>query len=221
MRSNTAARILAVFLAIILWLFVTGDKITRTTPILKVWQALPLQVENLSPDYRVTEIPSSVDITLEGLPEFFEDLTLQDLEAYVDLSGKDPGSYLLPVQVRLPRGLNKVLLEPEQVRVTIETYHSAVFDLEVEIVGSPQEGWKLSEYEIVSEDVLIGAPESLFERIERVVLKVDLTDLISISTIEVPVEVYDGDGNKINGLLIDPAEVNVRLIFERIVEESS
>jgi len=32
LRSNKFALFIAVFLAIILWLFVTGDKITRSTP---------------------------------------------------------------------------------------------------------------------------------------------------------------------------------------------
>ena len=95
LRSNNFARLIAVFLALILWLFVTGDKITRTTPSRKVWQDIPLRVENVNQDFIVTDIPATIDITLEGLPESFEDLTMQEIDAFVDLSGKEPGNHLI------------------------------------------------------------------------------------------------------------------------------
>lgn len=218
LRSNNFARLIAVFLALILWLFVTGDKITRTTPSLKVWQDIPLRFENLSQDYIVTDIPATIDITLEGLPESFEDLTMQEIDAFVDLSGKEPGNHLVRVQVSPPRGLTLILVEPEQIRATIEAYSSADFEVQVDLIGEPATGWSLVTYTIVPETVLIGAPESIFVNIDKILLLIDITGMRLMESVELSPVAYNEDGERINGLVIDPNLITVRLEFERIVE---
>jgi YbbR domain-containing protein len=218
LRSNNFARLIAVFLALILWLFVTGDKITRTTPSLKVWQDIPLRFENLNQDYIVTDIPATIDITLEGLPESFEDLTMQEIDAFVDLSGKEPGNHLVRVQVTPPRGLTLILIEPEQVRATIEAYSSADFDVQIDLIGEPASGWQLVEYTVDPETVLIGAPESIFVTIDKILLIIDITGMRLMESVELSPVAYNEDGERINGLVIDPNLITVRFEFERIVE---
>ncbi len=215
LRSNNFARVLAIFMALVLWLFVTGDKITRTTPARQVWQDVPLRVENLDPDYVVTDMPSSVDLTLEGLPENFEDLTIQELDAFVDLSGKEPGSHLVRVQGRSPRGLSVVSYEPEQVRVVIEEYLSDNFPVEIDIFGDPAEGWRMVGYTVEPEEVMIGAPESQFEQVARVMAIIDLSGMKYVERVEPEINAYDEEETPVTNLLIDPETVTVRVELER------
>lgn len=216
LRSNNFARLIAFFLAIILWLFVTGDKITRTTPARQPWQDVPLRAENLAADYVITDMPSSVDLVLEGLPENFEDLTIQDLDAFVDLSGKESGSHLVRVQGRSPRGLSVVSFEPEQARVVIEEYLSGDFVVETEVVGEPAEGWQLVDYTVEPEELLIGAPESIFEQIERIMVIIDLAGMKYVERIELEPTAYDAEETPMTNVLIDPESITVRLEFERV-----
>ena len=218
LRSNNFARLIAFFLAIILWLFVTGDKITRTTPARQPWQDVPLRAENLAPDYVITDMPASVDLVLEGLPENFEDITVQDLDAFVDLSGKESGSHLIRVQGRSPRGLSVVSFEPEQARVVIEEYLSGNFMVETEIVGEPAEGWQLVDYTLEPEELLIGAPESIFDQVERVMVIIDLTGMKYVERIELEPTAYDIEETPMANVLIDPESITVRLEFERVEE---
>jgi len=218
LRSNKFALAIAIFMALILWLFVTGDKITRTTPSRKVWQDVPIRVESLSQDYVITDMVSSVNVTLEGLPDAFEDLPLQEIDAYVDLSGKEAGNHLVRVQANPPRGLNIIMLDPEQIRVSIEAYFSEDFELEVELIGEPAQGWTLEDYTIIPELVLIGAPESTFEKVARMVLLIDITGMRLIESVELTPRAYDEDGLRVNGLVIDPSLITVRLEFSRISE---
>jgi YbbR domain-containing protein len=218
LRSNKFALIISIFLALILWLFVTGEEITRLTPSRIVWQEVPLRVENLNPEYVITDMPSSVDITLEGLPEAFEDLTIQEIDVYVDLAGREPGNHLIQVQVSPPRGLSVVLVEPEQVRISIEVYITEDFEVEVDLVGEPASGWALVEYTVEPEMVLVGAPESIFEEIARISLVIDITGMRLMDSVELTPLAYDEDGFRINGVVIDPNLITVRFEFERIVE---
>jgi YbbR domain-containing protein len=218
LRSNKFALAIAVFMALILWLFVTGDKITRTTPSRKVWQDVPIRVESLNQDYVITDMAGFVDVTLEGLPDAFEDLPVQEIDAYIDLAGKEAGNHLVRVQANPPRGLNIIMLDPEQIRVSIEAYHSEDFELEIELIGEPAQGWELEEYAIIPELVLIGAPESVFEKVARMVLLVDVTGMRLIESVELTPIAYDEDGLRVNGLVIDPSLITVRLEFTRILE---
>lgn len=216
LRSNLFVQALAVFMAVILWLFVTGDKITRTTPQREVWRDVPLVVENLNPDYIVIDMPASVDVTLEGLPDDFTDLTLQEIEAFVDLSGKGSGNHLVRVEGRPPRGLDLVMLEPEQVRVSLEAYLSDDFEIEVNLIGEPADGWELSDYDVIPEVVLVGAPETVFERVDRLVLVIDISGMRLIESVELSPIAYDEEGNRINNLVMDPSLITVRFEFERV-----
>ncbi len=216
LRSNNFARALAIFMAVILWLFVTGDKITRTTPSRKVWHDVPLQVENLNPDYVVTDIPSSIDVTLEGLPEDFQDLTVQEVEVYVNLADKGSGNHLVRVQGQPPRGLSIISVEPEQVRISLEVYMSEDFEIEVNMAGEPAEGWELAEYTLIPEEVLVGAPESIFEKVDRVVVLINKSGMRLLESVELVPVAYDEEGNRVDDLVIDPSLVTARLEFERI-----
>jgi len=216
LRSNNLARVMAIFIAVILWLFVTGDQITRETPARILYQ-VPLRVDNLNPEYVVTDISSSVDITLEGLPEDFDDLTVEEIGAYVDLGGREPGNHLIQVHGQPPRGLNLISVQPQQVRVSIEVYRSEDFEVELDMIGTPATGWELDEYEVIPEVVLVGAPGSIFERVDRVVLLINLTGMRLIESVELSPVAYDEDGNRVLDVVIDPSLITVRLEFERIV----
>lgn len=216
LRSNNLARVMAIFIAVILWLFVTGDQITRETPARILYQ-VPLRVDNLNPEYVVTDIPSSVDITLEGLPEDFDDLTVEEIGAYVDLGGREPGNHLIQVHGQPPRGLNLISVQPQQVRVSIEVYRSEDFEVEIDMIGTPATGWELDEYEVIPEVVLVGAPGSIFERVDRVVLLINLAGMRLIESVELSPIAYDEDGNRVLEVVIDPSLITVRLEFERII----
>jgi YbbR domain-containing protein len=218
LRSNNFALVLSVLLAIVLWLFVTGDKITRTTPAIKVWQDVPIRVENLNQDFVITDMKTTADITLEGLPDAFEDLPIQELDAFVDLAGKEAGTHLVRVQGRPPRGLNLVLIEPEQVRIVIEAYYSEDFEVELEFTGEPAQGWELASYTLLPEVVLVGAEQSLFEKVSLVKLIIDLNGMSLLESVELAPLAYDEEGNPVIGVAIEPNLVTVRLEFERVVE---
>lgn len=218
LRSNMFVRIVSLFMAVILWLFVTGDKITRTTPSRKVWQDVPLRVENLNQNYVVTDIPDFINVTLEGLPDTFEDLPVNEIDVFVDLSNKETGNHMVRVQGTPPRGLTLVLLEPEQVRVSMEAYQSKDFEMEIEFIGEPARGWALADYSVIPEVVLIGAPQSIFEKINSVALLVDISGMRLIESVELNPVIYDEEGSRINGVFLDPSLVTVRLEFERTAD---
>jgi YbbR domain-containing protein len=63
--------------------------------------------------------PANVDLTIRGPQRLLHNLTLPPETAHVDVSGLEPGSHTVAVQVTLPEGLKVVQQSPERVRVRI------------------------------------------------------------------------------------------------------
>ena len=214
LRSNNFARALALFLAIILWLFVAGDSINRTTPERKLVGGVPLQYENLGEGYLVTSMQETVDVYVEGLPDAMDDLTVEEIDAYVDLAGKEPGVYVLQVKGRVPRGLTLLTFYPEKVEVVIEEYQSGLFPVEIEFHGNPASGWVVETVRF-EKVVRIEGPGTLFDRIRRVVLNVDLGVHRNRYQARLAPLVLDDQGEEITGLTISPKELEVEVIIAR------
>lgn len=219
LRSALFARILAVFLALILWLFVAGDNITRTTPTRKVFQGVPLQVENLGNNLVVKEIPATVDITLEGLAAAFDGLMVSELEAYLDLTDRSAGRQQVKVRGKPPRGLTLIAFSPEQVSVVIEPVVLESLPVEIEIDGTPAAEWKVSQFQASPGQVAVRAPQSVFELVSRVVVRVNVTGAQGTHRQDVAPVILDAQGLEITGPQVQPEKVAVTVVLVKEEEK--
>jgi YbbR domain-containing protein len=83
---------------------------------------VPLAVRGLSSGLSVKGEPPTVQVTLRGpLPDLLG-LSAGDITAWVDLTGKEPGTHTVSVQVGLPDGLGTIstTAEPSQLNVVLE-----------------------------------------------------------------------------------------------------
>lgn len=217
LRSNKFAMILAFFLAVILWLFVVGDNITRTTLTRKVIQGVPLIYENLADNHLVVEMPATVDVTLEGLPGVFEGLTVNEGELYVDLEGKREGRHQLRVRERLPRGIELISIFPEQVFVAIEALVEDRFAVQVELGGEPAAEWRLRLPPQSNPDkLLVKASRSVLDQVSRVVVLADISGARDLYRQELTPIVLDDQGRELAVVEINPDQVIVTVFFDRI-----
>lgn len=81
---------------------------------------LPIVAINVPPGLRVTAIaPSEITVTLSGSLERLRQLNSDDVQVQVDLQGRDPGVYELPLRIIKPSDL-QVADRPGTVRVQLE-----------------------------------------------------------------------------------------------------
>ena len=65
--------------------------------------------------------PEKVDLVIKGTPGDLESISPDDLTAYVDVIGLQPGVYNLPVRTNIPGGVTLDRAEPSAIKVTIES----------------------------------------------------------------------------------------------------
>jgi YbbR domain-containing protein len=83
----------------------------------------PVRLQGLAPGLTATASPSAVDVFLSGPVPELRLLLLQpsDIDVYLDLAGKSPGTYKIQPTVRIINvKLNLVTTSPEQIEVAIQ-----------------------------------------------------------------------------------------------------
>ncbi len=112
-ESNSGLRVIAVLMAIALWLFV-GPWQRIETGVRKI--SLPIEVKNVRAAEPVRLDPARAEVTIEGPRKAIEHLEEGQLEAFVDLRHRDRGMSRYPVHVSVPPGV-RYQVSPSEVHV--------------------------------------------------------------------------------------------------------
>jgi YbbR domain-containing protein len=78
-----------------------------------------LRIEVKNTPLRPVARTLKADVSVRGPQRLVEKLQLHDGDIFVDASGQEPGTVLLPVNVSLPPGIDLVFQEPAEVELTL------------------------------------------------------------------------------------------------------
>ncbi|RJX23277.1 MAG: hypothetical protein C4554_11475 [Dethiobacter sp.] len=214
MESPNFIKVLAFFLALILWFFVAGDRQdVLGLEVRRTFSGIPLTYRNLGQDLVIVGLEESVTLSLQGVPQAFDGLTPADLEAYVDLNGRREGRYELRINAAAPRGVSIVSIEPAKANVLLEDLVTRQMSVEGELLGEPAGGLIVQEINFTPTEVFIRGPRRKVDLTKKVVFRLDVsgTEGNTIDSARLyPLDVRD---NFIQGITIipDSVEVEVRL----------
>ncbi|WP_163971423.1 CdaR family protein [Oceanobacillus halotolerans] len=162
--------------------------------------------------YVVRGVPEYVSVTLEGPQSTLTLTTTQrNFNVFVDLEGLGEGEHTVDIQHENISNDLGVYIEPKTIDVTIEERATQSFDVSVDFVNTNQlpEGYELGDVEVNPDTITITSSKSTIEQIALVKVFVDVAGATeSINNREVPVNVYDSQGNEL-GVRVEPASVNV------------
>lgn len=203
------------FLAVILWLFVAGDRQEALGFEIRIaYSGIPLTWQNLGEDLEVVEMEETVTLSLQGAQHSFDGLTPADLEAYVDLEGKGEGRHELRVNAFAPPGLNIVRIEPPKTNVQIEELVVKQVSVEGITSGEPPDGKIVSAIEFQPEEVFVRGPYQKIEEVEKVIFEVHLENMQEELTTTSELTALDSDGVPVENITILPDnEVQVQVQF--------
>lgn len=173
---------------------------------------IPVDIKIDKEKYVVTGVPKTVDVSLEGNASVLRPTAIQKkLDLYVDLTNLDEGEHSVEINHgSLPKGL-KAYIEPKNVDVTIEKRATESYHVNVDYINKDKlaKGAELGEATIEPSTVSVTSSESVINQIALVKVLVDVKDVEkSINKREVPVNVYDVQGNKLD-VQIEPENVMV------------
>ncbi|WP_053217576.1 CdaR family protein [Virgibacillus senegalensis] len=173
---------------------------------------VPVNIEIEEDSYVVSGVPQTVNMSVEGPNSSITPLVRQrPFEVFVDLQGLEPGTHNVEIQYSgIPSDIN-VDMEPKTAEVTIEDRATESFPVNVDYINPSQlaDGFEIGNASAEPETVEITSSQSEVDKVAVVKAYVDLKDVDKpIESREVPVKVYDSQGNELS-VRVEPETVEV------------
>ncbi|RCW73278.1 CdaR family protein [Saliterribacillus persicus] len=173
---------------------------------------VPVSVQMDQDKYVVSGVPETVTVSLQGSVSMVTSTALQrNFDIYADLEGKEPGTYVIPLEHSGISNRINVYIEPVEVEVTIEERSSKDFPITIDFTNREQitPGYELGDVTADPEMVTITSSKSIVDRISIVKAFVDVTNVSESFTVDnVPIKVYDNQGNELS-VRLDPPTIDV------------
>mgnify|MGYP002621461720 CR=1 FL=1 len=163
--SNIHLKLLALLSAIVLWFIV----ITVENTIYVFPQELEIDVRNLSTNLSLANELPEVKLFLQVSKDELKSLTPDDFSIYIDLANAQAGQKSAQVQATATAQQVKILkIEPIQVDLKLSPVTEKEVEVEINVIGDPQEGYVVSNVEAGNQTVKVTGAQSLIENIESV-----------------------------------------------------
>ncbi len=172
---------------------------------------VPVEIRIDEENFVVSGVPETVTVNLQGSPGSVTPISLQrNFDVYVDLQGLGEGEHTVELEHTISNDV-KAFIEPKSITVTIEERATEEFSVVADFINSEgmAEGYELVDYQLEPSTVTITSSRSIINQIGIVKVYINLEGLdSSINNREVPVNVYDTQGNELN-VRIQPENVQV------------
>jgi len=208
----------SLLLAFFFWVVATE---TQDPMIERPYQnTIPVEIRNIPEEMIAYGAENAeVQIVLRAPESLWEILQapLGDIEAYIDLTGAEPGELSVPVQVDIRRRPTQVInVSPAEISLTLEPVAQLAVSVEVRLQGTPALGFVTRAPSFVPQTVTVSGPQSLVSQTVRALVEVSVDETretLRESLQPVPV---DEVGNEIEGLDLSPRAVTVEVPVEQL-----
>jgi YbbR domain-containing protein len=174
--ENWTPKVISVVLAILLFAFY------KTASMEERFFLVPLHVEtdgNYTPS---SPYDQTIHVSLRGEANSIYPILEDDIIAYIDLKGKDKGTYRVPIQIRkkgTALGVDplEIKVEPSEVSLSIDHKVSKMVSLKTNIRGSLRSGYQLAGWSLMPEYAAVDGPADVLAHISELFTEdVELND---------------------------------------------
>ncbi len=214
-HSSTIAKILCVFAAFCLWVYVMmvespEYEVTFSHIVVDLVNADELLSEKELAIYN--GYGTMIDVTLSGKKSVLSKLTERDIVATADVSKITEGGsrYDCKITVDVPAGCSLVGMSQETISVYLDKAASITVDLtEMRDNTKLPEGCYTGLIEFPVDKITVTGPMKVLDTVDRAVVMIDLTGVTKTETMTNAVYLADKNGNRIESPYIDyyPREI--------------
>lgn len=218
-NNNTTLKLMSVLLAVILWFQVAGE-LPQTQ---RMVRGVRVNMRSLPENLAVADIePETITVYVRGRGQGFYQLSKEDFEAQVDLSGAHAGrlSYVVD-RVEVPKGVTLADFQPGEVIVRTEPVVEREIPVTVAVRGKPASGYRVGLAKSAPLRVVVRGTERVVGSVRSVRAAIDIEGETSPVETDRPVTVLDADGDPVQGVTVSPKRVTVIVpVTENVVSRS-
>ncbi len=223
--NNFGLKVLAVVLAIVLWLAIVNvadpDKVATFTVPVEIVNAEYLEDEGKT--YEVLDNTDYISFTVTGPRSIVETLTENDFRAIANMSNIDDSMSMVPI-ILTPTAYSsqlEITNRETYLLVSVENLVTSEFGINIEVSGSPVRNCFVDEVEVSPGVVSVTGPESLVDEISYAEIIVDVSGADESFTSTEPIYLMNENDNTVEDESltsdITEADVTVTVIEEKEV----
>ena len=184
---------LSLFAAISLWIYVT----IRDNPVEEQLFEVPVDYINLADNLAISDKTENIKLRLSATANVLDNLSVSDINVYVDLSTATLGQYTGRLNVDLPNNVQLSSAERTEITVLIDELAQIQRSVNVEYAStnSLAEGYMALAHSISPNEVILSGPEDKLALIDQIFVTVNLNSAQSNYRASLPVNVQDAAGN--------------------------
>lgn len=166
---NLPAKLLALAVAVTLWLVATADRRANV----EQGYDVPVTVSDTTGGRGVgTRVvsglsPGTIRVFLSGRPERLRELRGETIEAIVDVTDVPEGSFNRSVRIQPPSGTLLLRQTPERVQGFVDTQLTRTLPVTLSVATPPEAS--LPRYEVTPTEAVVSGPGRVMTTVERVV----------------------------------------------------
>lgn len=211
LTHNLGLRLLSIFLAIALWVFVNAGEHTDEAQV-----DVPVRYNSLPAGLVITnDHPQFIKITVSGTPTMLSLLDPDRLTLKLNLNGVGAGQAsfrLTPEMFSEYRGTSVTRIVPSQIVLDIDRTITAGVPIKLDLDGKPATGYRVASTEVKPSEVEASGPSRFVSAIKRLD-----TEPLSIEDasgdIDAPVRVLD-PGPRVR---LDTEVVEAKVMFTQVI----
>jgi len=212
--KNLTSLILSLLLAIVIW----TSAVTSTNPNIEAELTVPLEVIQPATDIAIVDpLPETVTLKILAPESIIQQLEEDNpLTAFIDLTDIVAGTYMFPVQVRIPDQLKPIrILEqsPKQLELKVSNLISKTFSISILVEGEPAIGYKTSGLNWDEVLATVTGQETKVDDVAAVVGILDISDASGTISEELTLQAQDKNGDLVDAITLTPGTIRVEQVI--------
>ncbi|MDW7709065.1 MAG: CdaR family protein [Deferrisomatales bacterium] len=164
--ENWGLKLLSLAFAVLLWMFVVGEKRSEVS------LSLPLELTRVPQDMViVSRVPEAIRVRLNGPRSLLAGVNPNQLVVRLDLDGIQPGISgfeILPSRLNLPRGVEVTYISPSVITLEADAKARKVVAVRPRLRGAPAEGFEVAALRVDPEEVEVEGAQRVVQRLQEV-----------------------------------------------------
>ncbi|MGH2531561.1 MAG: CdaR family protein [Thermomicrobiales bacterium] len=192
-------------LALLLWGWVTTSQDPEFE---REFLNVEISIQELPGELQVISSLPTASVTLSGPRSVIEEISPPQVMAHLELNEiTTPGDFNVEVVISYPDGVWEHDISPERVPIEVEGTVTDQFRLSYELQGEPDAAVQIDNVEMEMSEVTVRGPASAVERVEEVILPIELGDRSRDFTDAIAPVALGAEGQQIPEVEISPDSV--------------